>query len=107
MKYTNEELATMMGESGFKKATSIKCPFIKFNGKKGNFSIMTLDAKGNYNEPVLMEGQTLEGTIIGVRQQLGLYIQKGKTGISISSTEYDSPNEKIKLFEYVGETKTL
>lgn len=96
------ELADLSGEAAVRQR-KYTVPILKFHGSKGEFSILTPDADGNYvpTPPT----KIFEGVILKVRRSLGAFEKIEGQSIQYYSNEHNSFRDQLVLFQKRGETK--
>jgi hypothetical protein len=87
------KLAELMEEQNIKRPGMTQYPMIRLEGNEGKFLFLELTDEG-YAEPEEMD-KTFKGAIIAVRTQMAYMTDDD----SAFTSEYDSPKEKVALFE--------
>jgi hypothetical protein len=99
MPVDKKRLADLMGEKQYMRARPLRVPIIRLCGKTGVFKRLDI-GKDSYEKPTEI-GKIVSGVVIGVRMQLTEYSKS----VRRSSNEYDSPAERIIVWETVKDTR--
>ena len=91
-----EELSNLSGESSLRQAR-YTVPILKFNGSKGDFTLLTQDKEGNFvpSEPT----SETEGVILKVRRIYTGYQETPSGSLRWYTNEHNSNKDKLILFE--------